>query len=120
MDLVQTLGVSLLVLYLLVRDVIGPLVKKLINRDKDAQEGPTQTARLTVLEVDLGNVRAQLVDFERALEEAGKNLDNKLDMVLAELAELRNETAEAHRMLGERIRATEVHIEHMRSIRGRD
>jgi len=119
-----TLGAALLIIYLLVKDVTIPLVKKLLrkNRLMDPEDRPLGSLekRIEVLEINLSNERVRLADFAemlkdqaRASEQASIITDQKLDRVLAELKEIREEFERRYAGFGERLRGVEVHIEHL-------
>lgn len=108
-------GGLVIVLYLVVKDVLAPIVKSTFKGKKqhDTELQPTDETRLRVLEVNLSAVTAQVVSFDKLLNETGESLDNKIDLVLAELKEMREEQAESARILTERIARAETHIEHL-------
>lgn len=131
-ELVRTLGIAgaaAVAFIFLIRDVLGPLVKYTVEKKtKASDEGPRKGDRVTVLEVNLSNLTTQVVKLETALgaqtdqlqefvDERAVATDNKLDMVLAELAELRKEHTDQTRMLGERIARVEENVRHLERTR---
>lgn len=120
MDLLKSIGitgVAVLVAFYLVRDVLGPLVKSVLRRPKS---NASPEARVIALEVDLGKVSTRVEDFAKLLAESnetmdklGQSVDNKMDIVLQELSEIRGEFSEAYRAMTERIAKAETHIEHL-------
>jgi hypothetical protein len=114
MDVIVVLGVFALALYTLIKDVLSPLVKRVLKTKLPATERETVSdSRLAVLEVNLTAVTAQVVSFDKLLSDTSIAIDNKIDLVLVELKELREEQAEAHRNMIERISRAETHIEHL-------
>lgn len=113
MDLTVILGVAILSVYTLIKDVLVPTVRKALKTGKEIPVIPSEPSRLAVLEVNLSAVTAQVVQFDKLLQETSISHDNKLDLVLAELKELREEHAAAHQQLTERIAKAETHIEHL-------
>lgn len=119
MDLLKSIGITgiaVLVAFYLVRDVIAPLVKNVIRRSRVESE----PRRLQVLEVNLSTLTTRVEDFGKVLAEQNEmvdklsiSVDNKMDIVLAELKEMRDEFSEAYRAMAERIAKAETHIEHL-------
>lgn len=146
-ELVKTLGIAgaaAVALIFLIRDVLGPLVKYVVEKKKriaDDAPRPKADDRVRVLEIDLAKLSTQVTNLETVL--GGKNTelqtlvdersiatDNKLDIVLAELKSLREDhdeqhraladrMAEQYRILGERIKGVETDIKHLEKPRGR-
>jgi hypothetical protein len=97
MDVISTLGLALMVIYVLVKEVIGPLVRKKPSVDTTTDLVPV---RLSVLEVNLKTMESRIVEFRQLIERTGQAqdqassaLDNKMDIVLAELKEFREQVA---------------------------
>lgn len=120
MDIIKSVGltgVAVLVAFYLVRDVLGPLVKYVTRKAKG--EGPHATEhdsvvpRMAVLEVNLGTLETKVADFRQLLEQSGAAMDNKLDIVLEELKDMRAEFTRTLSNLTERITRTETHVEHL-------
>lgn len=126
-DLVKTLGIAgaaAVAMIFLIRDVLGPLVKDVVGKKKAAEQMRPGADRVTALEINLTNLSTQVTQLESRLgvkntelvnlvDERSIATDNKLDIVLAELKSLREDHAEAHRQLGERIARAETNIEHI-------
>lgn len=109
---------SIWLLYVVIKDVVKPLVEYVVKRKNQAvPEEQTVAefkigdakAKFAVLELDLTTVKTQIVDFKDLLkrhrdeqEQSAVHLDEKMDMVLAELKTLSN-----------RITAVEVHIRYL-------
>ena len=121
MDLLKGIGitgVAILVAFYLVRDVLGPLVKSVLRKTKPTIG--TQDNRVLALEVDLAKTSTRVEDFAKLLAESneamdnlGRAVDSKMDIVLQELQEMRGEFTEAYRAMTERIAKAETHIEHL-------
>lgn len=126
MDVLKSVGIgglAVLACFYLVRDVLAPLVKSVTRKAKP--NGSPET-RILALEVDLGKVSTRVEDFSTLLQEynasvdtLGRSMDNKMDIVLQELSEMRSEFTEAYRAMTERIAKAETHIEHLLRTRGR-
>lgn len=121
LGLYGVLGIAAVYLF---RDVLGPLVRYVVEKKKQTAEARPKADRVTALEVNLSNLTTQVVKLENAMgeratetqnlvEERAIAADNKMDMVLAELKSLREDHHEAHRMLGERIARAEANIENL-------
>lgn len=94
MDILSTLGLSLVVIYVLVKEVVGPLVRK------KRPEANDMGVRLAVFEVNLKTMETRIGEFREVIERnartqdvASTALDNKLDIVLEELREFRESIA---------------------------
>lgn len=121
-------AVTLLILYLLVKDVVIPLVKKTTSKKEkatpmhdtcphaeDAAARAVQpiAAKIPVLEFNLQTHETRLTEFSELIKEnhaqaerTATALDNKLDIVLAELKEFRE-------AIIDRVSRVETHIEHL-------
>lgn len=121
MDIIKSVGltgVAVLVAFYLVRDVLGPLVKYVTRRAKGETEPHDKShepiaPRVAVLEVNLGSLETRVADFHQLLEQSGAAMDNKLDIVLEELKDMRGEFTRTLANLTERITRTETHVEHL-------
>lgn len=126
MDLLKDIGATglwLLVCFYLVRDVLAPLVKSVTRKAKNGIEGREETQnkeKIAVLAIDLTRLTAQVADFHSLLETNTQNnerqfqaVDDKIDIVLAELKEIRDEFGSSFRAMTERIAKAETHIEHL-------
>lgn len=112
--------------YIIFKDVGVPLVNKFTHKrpeEKVQQECPLLqpvVARVTSLEIAAGKQSERVVDLSDMLREHASSTsrtfdvtENKLDMILAELKEFREANEGQFRQLGERVKGTEVHVEHL-------
>lgn len=130
MDTTQELGLTLIIVYLLIKEVLGPLVKHVLRKKAnepvdahkvDGEKCPIGVdVRVTALEVNLSNLSARVVDFprlladqERRADETATVTDNKLDLVLQSIDELKAEMSTAHLKMAERMTRVEAIIEHV-------
>ena len=119
MDVLKTFGVAglaVLVAFFLVRDVLAPLVKSVTHKSKQ----PSEPNRVQVLELNLTKLTTRVEDFGKILceqnesvDKLGQAVDNKMDIMLQELKEIRDEFADAYREMAQRISKAETHIEHL-------
>lgn len=123
-------AVTLLILYLLVKDVVIPLVRKVTKKKTALEECPYGVAaaakaiepiaaKIPALEFNLKTHEAKLVDFgellrehQRRNDETAIAVDNKLDIVLAELKDFRE-------AIIARVVSLETHVEHLLARAGR-
>lgn len=120
MEVLKTLGAGgliVLVCFYFVRDVLAPLVKTVTRRTKSNGNPPD---RVLALELDLGKLSIRVEDFSTLLKQhsalvdtLGQSMDNKMDIVLQELTDMREEFGKAYRAMTERIARAETHIEHL-------
>lgn len=127
MDAITAIGIAVLAVYVLAKDVIRPLVKQVLGKkdDDNVHRCPIRLdGRVSVMEINLTKLETRIVDFGRLQEEYSTAVDNKLDMVLAELKELRDHfdgriTKLADRVderlttLGERMATAETDVKHL-------
>lgn len=127
-------GLLLLVCFYLVRDVLAPLVKSVTRKGKtEPKAEPVEVQnkeKIAVLAIDLSRLTAQVTDFHALLEQNSENterqfqaVDDKIDIVLSELKEIRDEFGNSFRAMTERIAKAETHIEHIlrtRAARGQN
>lgn len=131
LDLLKTFGwtgVAILCVFYLVRDVLGPLVKT-VTRKAKGESGESRTkppdncplvpdiGRIAVLEFNLNTLNVKVTDFTKALEDAGISVDNKLDIMLQEMKEMREEFTSTLIKFSDRMARTETHIEHLLKMR---
>lgn len=103
-------GLAVLATFYLIRDVLGPLVKA-ANRRWSAQ--PEQPGRIELIEHDVRSLGERADEFQKSLDDSGVAIDNKMDMILQELKEMRQEFGEKLFQLAERTKGTEKDIEHL-------
>lgn len=132
-ELVKTLGIAgaaAVAMIFLIRDVLGPLVRYVVGKKKAAEPMRPGADRVTALEVNLTNLSTQVTQLETRLgvkntelqtlvDERSIATDNKLDIVLAELRDLREAQAEQHRHLDVRLARVEENVKHLEKTRGR-
>ena len=131
LDLIKTFGiagVAILAGFYLIRDVLGPLVKTVTRKAKGESGEPRNKppdncplvpdiGKIAVLEFNLNTLNVKVTDFTKALEDAGISVDNKLDIVLAEMKEMREEFTSTLIKFSDRLARTETHIEHLLKMR---
>lgn len=107
---------SIWLLYVLIKDVVGPLVRYVVKRNQPEESSsalPLSVSdvktKFAVFELDLSTLKTQIVDFKQLLQEHREEqekssiaLDNKIDMVLEEL-----------KQIGNRLTAVETIVEHV-------
>lgn len=136
MDLLKSIGATgllLLVCFYLVRDVLAPLIKSVTRKSKESNDEPVEAQnkeKIAVLAIDLTRLTTKVGDFQELLEQNSANterqfqaVDDKIDIVLSELKEIRDEFGNSFRAMTERIAKAETHIEHIlrtRSARGQN
>lgn len=136
MDLLKSIGATgllLLVCFYLVRDVLAPLVKSVVRKSKEPKVEPVEAQnkeKIAVLAIDLTRLTTKVGDFQEMLEQNSANterqfqaVDDKIDIVLSELKEIRDEFGNSFRAMTERIAKAETHIEHIlrtRAARGQN
>lgn len=126
MDALNLIGLSLLIGYLAIKDVIGPLVKYVIKKKKgeDHSDDPRCPIgvddKVRVLEIDLVGVKTRVASFSELLDEHVKRaeatataLDDKLDVVLAELKDFRESIDTRLRVLEGWAEGVKVHLDHL-------
>ena len=104
MDILRNLGIgglALLVCYYLIRDVLGPLVKKALGKNNG-----NPNDRVMVLEVNFATLSTKVADLRELMNLHQASMNSKLDLVLKEVRQIRE-------VLTERIAKAETHIEHL-------
>jgi hypothetical protein len=114
-------GGVVLVLALIVKDVLGPLVKNLVKKMHSAELGANGETHLSVkdekrflaVELNLTTLTAQVVAFDEVLKRMAGTLETKVDTVVERLTEIRDEQHQQNELVGERVARNEQDIGHI-------
>lgn len=118
------LSLLIIVIYILLREVIGPMVKWLTTKLHESDGNSRPADKVQALEVNLSTLDTKVVDLETSLTENATALDNKLDLLLEEIKDAReklgerlsrieNGMTERLAAVGERLAKAETHLYHM-------
>lgn len=125
-ELLKTIGIgglAVLVCFYLVRDVLGPLVKRAVKKgngngdekqEKQDKFPESAQARVLALELNWSAVSAQVVSLESLLNRTVQSVDHKIDTLLERLTEIRDGQAEHNRLMSERMAKAETNIDNLK------